>query len=368
MAEHRPDFQPPRLDPLVVGPPRFSAGARTLLVAGMVGACAMGAVAGSWARPGVNDLKQAKEPGTSAAKTAPARPVLQIVDADLMPPPAERLEVLPTWLEAPIPPAVDAGPLRKVVLEPPAPVPPPPEPKPKAKAQVEANVLKAERPKQMLVTTKTAAEETPKPRKAKAEPKQTAKLVKAKADEPRPIKAKVAKSKPKPEAKKTSKVGLAKTERPKASKLRVALSSLKPAKEAKQRVVAAASAKPNKVEKVQKELAALPVVTKNKIVVAQAMPKTKRAAPEQTSCAARSHAEALLCESPQLAAAERRLAQAYREAAEAGAPEWRLRRQQNRWLAARERAADEAPWAVTEVYDARIAELEDEAAMARERF
>ena len=75
-----------------------------------------------------------------------------------------------------------------------------------------------------------------------------------------------------------------------------------------------------------------------------------------------------MCENPRLAAADRRLARAYREAADAGAPEWRLRQQQNRWLAARERAADEAPWAVTEVYEARIAELEDEAAIARQRF
>lgn len=366
----------------------------------MVGACAMGAVAGVWARPEVSDLKPAKEARLSAAKVAPGRPVLQIVDADLMPPPAERLEVLPAWVQAPPPPAVAAGPLRKVMLEPAAPQPPPPEPKPKVKAPVEPKVVTAEPPKPKLMKAKVAAEETA---KAKAEPRGAAKLVRAKADqpkadkpklekakaetpkaenvakkpaakpkadEPRLIKAKVETPKPKPEAKKTPKAEPAKAE-PKASKLRVAFSSLKPAKEAKETVVAAAPAKPNKVEKVQKELAALsalPIETKKKVVVAEAKPRPKRAAPEQTGCAGRNRAEALLCENPQLAAADRRLASAYREAAEAGAPEWRLRRQQNRWLAVRERAADEAPWAIAQIYDARIAELEDEAAMARDRF
>lgn len=75
-----------------------------------------------------------------------------------------------------------------------------------------------------------------------------------------------------------------------------------------------------------------------------------------------SQAEAVVCADPRLAAADRRLRQAYDRALDAGASPRRLDRQQGRWLAAREDAAREDPRAVAEVYEARIAELEDMAA------
>lgn len=43
-----------------------------------------------------------------------------------------------------------------------------------------------------------------------------------------------------------------------------------------------------------------------------------------------------------------------------------LRRQQARWLQARAAAAREAPWAVEDVYEARISELNDLTRDARE--
>lgn len=434
MAENRPDSQPPRLDPLVAGPPRFGPGARTLIVAGMVGACAMGAGAGTWARPDLSDLKQAEvEDKAPRATPAHARPVLQIVDADLMPPPSERLEVLPAWIDVPIPTVVEPGPLRKVVLEEPPPKAPLTEPARPVKARLEKHKAKIEPRSETRKTERSKAEkaqpepklvkakaerakddrakdeeakperprgekakldrttpEKPKLRKAKAEKAQSdkPKLLKAKGEkpektkaeisrktvadrteEPRLIKAKVEKPAPKRIAK-TKADAPAKIETSAPSKLRQAIAKLKPVSKPKDTLVAASPAKPNKVEKVQQELAelsALPVEKPKPMVAARARPEPK-SAPEKPRCHAGSRAEALLCENPQLAAADRRLARAYREAAEAGAPEWRLRRQQNRWLAARERAAEEAPWAVAEVYDARIAELEDEAALARERF
>jgi uncharacterized protein len=46
-------------------------------------------------------------------------------------------------------------------------------------------------------------------------------------------------------------------------------------------------------------------------------------------------------------------------------PASRLAQQQQRWLAARATAAKEAPWAVRDVYQARIAELHDMARSAQ---
>jgi hypothetical protein len=63
------------------------------------------------------------------------------------------------------------------------------------------------------------------------------------------------------------------------------------------------------------------------------------------------------CVDPAVGAAERQLARAYQGARAAGVPDAQLQRQQQRWLAARSAAAREAPWAVRDVYLARIAEL-----------
>jgi hypothetical protein len=76
-------------------------------------------------------------------------------------------------------------------------------------------------------------------------------------------------------------------------------------------------------------------------------------------CASADPGEALACGDPSLGAAERRLARAYRDAEAAGVPASTLATQQQRWKQARAAAAREAPWAVREVYQARIAELQD---------
>ena len=74
-------------------------------------------------------------------------------------------------------------------------------------------------------------------------------------------------------------------------------------------------------------------------------------------CASADPGAALVCADPSLGAADRQLARAYRQAQAAGVSDERLQRQQQRWLAARSAAAREAPWAVRDVYVARIAEL-----------
>lgn len=75
-----------------------------------------------------------------------------------------------------------------------------------------------------------------------------------------------------------------------------------------------------------------------------------------------SDAEAMVCADPRLVAADRRLRQAYDRALDAGASPRQLDRQQGRWLDARDDAARDDPRAVADVYEARIAELEDMAA------
>ena len=69
-------------------------------------------------------------------------------------------------------------------------------------------------------------------------------------------------------------------------------------------------------------------------------------------------AETLVCSDPRLAAADRRMARAWRRAVELGAPTWRLRRDQRDWMIAREAAARAAPDEVADLYGQRIRELE----------
>ena len=82
-------------------------------------------------------------------------------------------------------------------------------------------------------------------------------------------------------------------------------------------------------------------------------------------CASRDPGQALVCADPSLGAADRQLTRAYQDARNAGVPDVQLQRQQQRWLAARSAAAREAPWAVHDVYLARIAELNGQAREAR---
>lgn len=84
----------------------------------------------------------------------------------------------------------------------------------------------------------------------------------------------------------------------------------------------------------------------------------QRARPSFNCRYARSTSERMVCVDPNLAAADRRLAAAYRDAIDAGIPERVLRRQQDMWLGAREAAARYGPEDVARVYEARIAELE----------
>jgi uncharacterized protein len=78
-------------------------------------------------------------------------------------------------------------------------------------------------------------------------------------------------------------------------------------------------------------------------------------------CVSADPGAALVCADPSLGAADRQMSRAYKDAEAAGVPAWQLRQQHERWLAARSAAARDAPWAVQDVYSARIAELRDQA-------
>ena len=88
--------------------------------------------------------------------------------------------------------------------------------------------------------------------------------------------------------------------------------------------------------------------------------KTVKVSTASSRCASPDPGAALACADASLGAAERQLARAYRQAEAAGVPPEKLERQQQRWLAARANAARQAPWAVHDIYLARIAELQDQ--------
>jgi uncharacterized protein YecT (DUF1311 family) len=73
---------------------------------------------------------------------------------------------------------------------------------------------------------------------------------------------------------------------------------------------------------------------------------------------ARTEAEQMVCQDPSLAAADRRLARAFRRATDAGVPYEALRGEQDDWISIREAAARRSPEAVASIYDQRIEELE----------
>ena len=77
------------------------------------------------------------------------------------------------------------------------------------------------------------------------------------------------------------------------------------------------------------------------------------------ACASADPGEAMVCSDSRLSARDRQLQQAYRNAEAAGVPTSALRRQQDRWRMARAATARDAPWAVEDVYEARISELND---------
>jgi uncharacterized protein YecT (DUF1311 family) len=336
---------------------------RHVLLAGIAGACLMGAGAGLWARPADHDQPKP----TAVAKTAAAskpRGKLEIVLNDAGNPLAP-----PSTAHAP---AITGPTVSAELIEP---------------AAAEAPPLLAAAPPQGLMRVQDtgpqpveplAVEREAKAEKAKAE---KARLEKARLQKAKLEKAKVEKlrlEKVKAEAKKKTDLKVARAEKPEKLKdVRVAedagievADTRQPGRLSRLKSVIA---KPFKARKDE----TLPAADTSLAKADTAKPKTvklaKAEAPKTAKkpskrCVSSDPGEAIVCADPGLAAADRQLSRAYREAEAAGVPAWQLKQQQQRWIAARAAAAREAPWAVHDVYLARIAELNDMTRDARQDY
>jgi hypothetical protein len=382
------------------------------VIAGAFGACVLGVGLGLWARPTSPALAR-------IAAAEPAPPTLQVVVDDRPAPAGPLLEVLPDDVAAtdrthavarliPVEPltARAAGLVRVDAVVAPA---PPRSVAPAAKA--------APAPQKLIVPPRAPpakAVETPKakpspvtrvaqaePRPPKAKPEKTVKLARAEPKSKARAEAKPAKSakaapqkviaKAKPTVSRKTPIEQAEA-KPRPAKAKVIKVAAKPQKakvqqaKVQQPKVQKAKLEKTKAEKAKVERApkAKPALTKTKVakapppkartqVARAAAPKAVPAAPRRVvprgegplrvaraeRCAAADPGEALVCADRRLAARDRQLQQAYRDAEAAGVPASALRRQQTRWVQARAAAAREAPWAVEDVYVARISELHD---------
>lgn len=409
------DFEQPSQD----APASRPSGSGRIVAAGVVGALALGAGLGLWARPASPPESGAR----AAAPEAAPRPALQIVVDDGPAPIGPLLEVLPgepsraaepspapAELQAPrgaaglmkVDAVVAAGPLLapavKIEPKPEISAPTPPEapirkaaPMPKLSApKADKRVAVGSRETALARVETTKAEKT-RVEKAKLE---KSKLEKARTERARAEKAEGDARLAKAERAKAEKAGkLAKADKAKAAKAKATklakADARKPAPEGR-RLTTLVKAVKTAPARLKAEVA------KKKVEVAQARtapkaqkasvrppaakavaakPPARRPAPvgegpmrvaRNDACAAGDAGEAAVCADRRLGVRDRQLQQAYRNAEAAGVPASALRRQQARWLQARAAAAREAPWAVEDVYEARIAELNDLTRDARE--
>ena len=315
--------------------PPEPAGPSRMMWAGVAAACVLGVGLGFWARPA--EPVETVSPAPHSKSNLP-RPVLQIVVDNTPAPIGRPLEVLSTEPAAPL-----SAPARFSTLSPATAAP----------RRAASGLVRVDAP--VAVDPAPPVPSAPKP---KAKPKAIAvepepRLAKARVVEARATQAERARAIKLAQARKAETVRamkLAKAETRRAKK------ALKIATAAK----AASALKPVKVAAVRPE--------KKK---AAAKPATARGSgPLRVAradvCASHDPGEAIVCADRRLGARDRQLQAAYRTAEAAGVPASALRRQQTRWLQARAAAAREAPWAVEDVYVARISELKDQTRDARE--
>lgn len=292
----------------------------------MIAACALGSGLGLWARP-----RPEPAPPTIATATPSS---LQIVFDDTPAPLGRPLQVLSRVVSAP--------------LAAPPPPTPAPEPEPLAPPRAAAGLMKVNAPSPPASTVEV------KP-KAKAKP-----AAKAPASKPP---AKVAVEKPRAVAKaKPATAAKPRPDKPRLEQARVAETKAKTQARldrAKTLKLAKAEAKASRAKAAKPEKA---VASRKPVPRGEGPMRVARATP----CASSDPGEALVCANSRLGARDRQLQAAYRNAEAAGVSSASLRRQQARWLQARAAAAREAPWAVEDVYEARISELNDLSRSARE--
>lgn len=344
---------------------------RALLFGGVAGACALGAGLGLWARPSDLEHPAAAKTVQTAVLTAQPRRIPIVVD-DTPAPVGKPMDVLAA---SPPRPAV-APPRRQPEPQPELMAPArPPNGLVRVAAAVVGPIVSA-RPHTLLPPVAPPAAEPVAP-PAKAASKPQAKPAAARAAAAKLIQAQIDRTRA-DEAKKARALKLAQAREAKAEHAReVAEEAAEARAEAKAERLAKLKARREKAAHAREvELAkAAPPPPKPhglKALIAKLAPhharpepeapppaKLAKAAPRTSRCASPDPGEALACGDPSLSAADRRLARAYRDAEAAGVPAATLASQQTRWKAARAAAAREAPWAVREVYQARIAELQD---------
>jgi hypothetical protein len=337
---------------------------RGLLLAGVAAAGLMGVGLGLWARPAMSERKLAMAP-TQAPEPASTR-TLQIVVDDSPAPLGTPIEVLPA-VDAPrkaVPPERPppeplapvrqaAGLVRVQTVEPePEPVDAPPPPKAARKPAPKA-VAKAVAPPRGV---KVAAP------KAKAKPLRIEKVKAVEKAKVKPARTKMAKAPTKDQ------VRLAKADR-REKPTRIEKAEVKKPSKLNGLVHAIAHAVPHKAEpppapKLQKARLEPKKAKAPKPRVEKVVAKPAKVAPPKVLRPAEGAgpirvAKAAPGPNSAIRDANRQMDRAYSSARAAGVPDWQLRKQQARWEAARASAAREAPWAVHDVYLARIAELHD---------
>lgn len=372
------------------------------MAAGAVSALALGVGMGLWARPAPPETPR---PATIAPEDA-RRPALQIVVDDNPAPLGPLLEVLPGEardVRDAQPPSEIVAPHRAaaglmkvdavVAADPPLLVQAVKvEPKPRPKAPIEAAPAKT-KTQQAKADAKPKGTDRAKVDKARLEKAklekaklEKIKLAKSKAEKAQLAKAETAKAEKLAKARKAEAVKLAEADakreklaRAKAETRRLAALvraaprtlkaevSKKTTQLAQAKADRKAAANKPKVEKASTRPAAVKAPARK--------PPARKVAPigqgpmrvaRNDACASSDPGQAVVCADRRLGARDRQLQQAYRNAEAAGVPASSLQRQQARWLQARAAAAREAPWAVEDVYEARISELNDLTRDARE--
>lgn len=414
---HDPNSEDEQLS-LPAAEPRARSGTRHMLLAGVAGACVLGVGAGLWARPAESE-RRTTAPAVAKVAEAP-RPTgrLEIVVDDSPAPIGAPIEVLPAMTgqaadadaiePAPAPEAEPLAPVRAPAglvrvqsIEPvqmeaaPAPVAkaaPKPEAKTPDPKKLETRQAEAAKAKAKLAELRVAEAKAKKAEKAKRDEKALAERARkdvrlakdearAKADAARQAKAKdVAKAKELAKAQELAKAkDRAKLAKAKTAKAVQTADARKPTGLAKLLAKVTHHAKPSepprkvaKAEPKPKKLKTEKAVLKRAPAPAPAKPaKIKRDSSFRLAsnrCVSADPGEALVCADAGLGAADRQLNRAYRQAEAAGVSTATLARQQARWLSARAQAAREAPWAVRDVYEARIAELNDQTRDARREY
>jgi hypothetical protein len=313
---------------------------------------------------------QPLRPAPNAEPVAPRRPAagLMKVDTVVAPEPllvpAVKIEEKPKPKAAPKPapePKVVKAPEKPKVQKAKA------EPKPKAEklTVAEAKSAKVEKAKAAKAAKLAEVEKARAEKLARADKAAKAKAEKAKAAKLAQIEAKTQKAaKAQAETRRLASLVKAVKATPRKLKAEVAKTTeIAKAKAVARKKTVLAQAKPAKTPRVEKASIKPVVVAKprppapKKLVIPRGEGPMRVARNE--ACASADPGETAVCSDRRLGARDRQLQQAYRNA-EA------LRRQQDRWLHARAAAAREAPWAVEDVYEARISELNDLTRDARE--